>query len=421
MRDAYSDDNLCSRGEIYLAPTVMLAIFLFITTACTPAQTTSITTTPPPRTTWGDIVTIAQEPYAPAPNVIADKGEILMGWIGASEERIYQGLRRWQDDTLDSTVIPVLDVHAPFEQRIYQADNDGLHMLWMDIDSQSEQIQLFSAYLDNTLTAVIAPPTFVSQQVTHYTATPDIEGALWVVWSGGLLAEPSLFYVRIDGLGRPMFAEKLRLDGDYPVFAETLDNRTYLFWTSQVNRRILRAEFDAGELLNIRAVSQLPDMADSDRLVEFSAQFDRTHQYLFWNISREDGTAETFYTATPINSEDVPKPQPVTLTVDNAQMVQTGFNSGTVYTAVSAGDTRLSWVSPLDESAEVLPVVAQNQTSIGVTYWQGGAIIGYQTLSETGKLLRSPYITTDRDRHLTVTWSQPTAYGVADLNMTTTR
>ncbi len=394
---------------------------LIIFTACTPTSTIAITPTPVPQSVWGDIVTIGQAPYAPAPNLISNGGNVLMGWIGADETRVFQALRHWHDGSLDSAVIPVLDVQAPFDQRIFEADNDGIHILWMDIESQSEQIRLFSAYLDNTLTTVIAPPSFVSQQVTHYTAIHDIEGALWVVWSGGLLSEPALYYVRIDGLGRPMFAERLRLDGDYPVLVQTIDNITYLFWTSQVNRRILRAEFNGGDLLNVRAVSQLPPIANSDRLVEFSAQFDRTHQYLFWNIVRKDGTAETYFSTTPIDSETFTQPQPLTITVDTAQTVQTGFNSNIVYTAVSIGETPLSWASPLDEAADVLPVVVQNDMAIGISYWQGGAIVGYQSLVETGRLLGAPNITTDRDRHLTVTWSQPTDYGVANLNITTTR
>jgi|GEM_PF-503499 len=413
------------RDSILAVRTLIGCLIIFsIVSACTSpsaSSSISITPTPQPRTTWGDIINLGQAPYAPAPSVLSRDGDILTGWIGADDERVFQGFRYWHDDTLDSTVIPVLDVSAPFAQSIFPADNDGYHLLWMDIEPQAERIQLFSAYLDNTLTTLIAPPSFASEQVTHYTAIPDIEGALWVVWSGGLLAEPALYYVRIDGLGRPMFPERLRLDGDYPVFAQTLDNRTYLFWISQVNRAVLRGEFVGGELQDVRAISQLPDLSGSDRLIEFSAMFDRTHQYLFWNIMREDGKADTYISTSPINSEDVISPQPMTITVDTTQTIQTGFNSSTVYTAVSVGDTRLSWASPLDESADVLPVVVQNEVSIGVTYWQGGAIIGYQTLTETGQLLRSPHITTDRDRHLTVTWSQPTAYGVANLNMTTTR
>ena len=58
-----------------------------------------------------------------------------------------------------------------------------------------------------------------------------------VVWSGGLLAEPSLNVVRIDGLGRPMFPERLILDGDYPVFAKTLDNQI-IEGQSTISKRI---------------------------------------------------------------------------------------------------------------------------------------------------------------------------------------
>jgi hypothetical protein len=410
--------------DVIEARLVSIVILLFgggLLTACLPTSTLSITPTPIPRTAWGEIQTLGQASYAPAPNMVVDNGDVLMSWVGEDEERVFQALKRWRNGQLDETVIPVLDSLSPFEQRIFPADQGGFHLLWMDTDFDTEQIQLFSAYLDNTLTTIIAPDSISDQQVTHYTAINDVNGALWVVWSGGLLAEPSLQLVRIDGLGRPLFPERLTLDGDYPVFAKTLDNQIYLFWTSRVNQRLMRAGFIDGDLRNIRAVSRLPDRALSDRLAEFSVMFDRTHQYLFWNITRDDGRAETYISTSPINSDDVSIPQPLTISVDNSRTIQTGFNSGIVSTAVSAGSTVLSWARPLNESADILPIAVQNDESIGVVYMQGGAIIGYQSLTETGRLLGSPQITTDRDRHLYVTWSEPTSYGVADLNFTTTR
>lgn len=402
------------------ASTVTIFTLIFLV-ACTPSTTLSITPTPVPRTAWGEFQTIGNASYAPAPNMLVQNGEVLMSWVGEDNERVFQAMRRWQDGQLDTVAVPVLESRSPFAQRLFLADNDGLHLLWMDSDPQTEQIRLFSAYLDNTLTAIIAPDALANQQVTHYTAIEDIDHGLWVVWSGGLLAEPSLHVVRIDGLGRPMFPEQLTLDGDYPVLAKTIDNQIFLFWISQVNQRVMRAEFVDGEIQNTRAISHLPARDASDRLVEFSVMFDRTHQYLFWNMTRDDGHVETFYSTIALNNNNTATPQPMTITVDQSGTIQTGFNSGRVHTAVSAGDSILAWARPLAEAADVLPIVVARDEEIGVVYMQGGAIIGYQTLADVGRLLGSPRITTDRDRHLYVTWSQPTAYGVADLNFTTTR
>jgi len=402
-------------------PTIALYVLGILLTACMPTSTLSITPTPLPQTAWGNSLTIDQASYAPAPNMVIDNGDVMMSWVGEDDERVFQAFKGWRNGQLDNIAIPVLESVSPFEQRIFSADQDGLHLLWLDTDFATEKIQLFSAYLDNTLTTVIAPDSISDQQVTHYTAIDDIQGALWVVWSGGLLAEPSLNVVRIDGLGRPMFPERLILDGDYPVFAKTLDNQIYLFWISRVNQRVMRAEFSNGELQNTLAISRLPDRATSDRLAEFSVNFDRTHQYVFWNITREDGHAETYISTSSIDSDDISTPQLMMMSVDDSNTVQTGFNSGIVSTAASAGSTVLSWARPLNESADILPIAVQNGDSIGIVYMQGGAIIGYQSLAETGRLLGSPQIATDRERHLYVTWSQPTVYGVADLNLTTTR
>jgi hypothetical protein len=410
-----------SADKTSFVPTITLYLLGIFLTACLPTSTLSITPTPIPSTAWGDIYTIGQAPYAPAPNIIVDKDDVVMSWVGEDDERVLQAFKTWQDGQLSEIAIPVLKSLAPFEQGMYRANQDGWHLLWLDMDSTTEKIQLFSAYLDSTLTTIIAPDSISGQQVTRYTAINDIQGALWVVWSGGLIAEPSLNVLRVDGLGRPMFPEKLTLDGDYPTFAKTLDNQTYLFWISRVNQRVMRAEFIDGTIHNIRAISQLPERATSDRLAEFSVMFDRTHQYLFWNITREDGRAETYTSASPIHSEEISIPQAMMISIDNSNTIQTGFNSGIVSTAVSAGNTLLSWARPLNESVDVLPIAVQNGDSIGVVYMQGGAIIGYQSLTETGRLLGSPQITTDRERHLYVTWSQTTPYGVADLNFTTTR
>jgi len=413
--------GLISSDKTSLVPTITLFLLGLLLTACLPTSTLSITPTPIPRTAWGDIHTVGQASYAPAPNMIVDNGDVLMSWVGEDDERVFQAFSSWREGQLDDIAIPVLESFSPFEQRIFPADQDGVHLLWLDTDFETEKIQLFSAYLDNTLTTIIAPDSISDQHTTHYTAINDVQGALWVVWSGGLLAEPSLQVVRIDGLGRPMFPERLTLDGDYPVFAKTLDHQVFLFWISRVNQRVMHAEFIDGELHNTRAISQLPDRATSDRLAEFSVMFDRTHYYLFWNITREDGHSETLTSTASIHSEDIAIPQPLMMSVDSSNTIQTGFNSGVVSTAVSAGRTGLSWARPLNEAADILPIAVQNDISIGIIYMQGGAIIGYQSLAETGRLLGSPQITTDRDRHLYVTWSQPTAYGVADLNFTTTR
>jgi hypothetical protein len=54
-------------------------------------------------------------------------------------------------------------------------------------------------------------------------------------------------------------------------------------------------------------------------------------------------------------------------------------------------------------------------------YFQGGEVIGYQSIAPTTGLIGQPSLLTDRDRHLYLAWSEPTPNGYADLKLAMTR
>lgn len=409
-----------SKGNRIAIVTAWICLILCLS-ACLPASTLSITASPVPQTLWGAIYPIAQAEYAPAPGIISNSDSALLAWVDADNERVYHALRQWRHGVFAEVVIPVVPAQNPFEQSLYAAGSGGYHLLWMDKDPETDELRLFSAYINRDLIAEIAPSAISDKQTTHYTAIPDSDESLWVVWSGGLLSEPALSVLRVDSFGRPMFPEPLQLDGDYPVFVQAQDKTIYLFWISRIQGRVMRARFVAGRLEDTQLISTLPEIRLSDRLENFHVAFDSTHQYLFWNISRENGTNETYLASSPIANADLISPLPLKLSVDTSKTIQTGFNSGRVYTAASAGTTSLSWASPLNETSEILPVAVLNGVQLGIIYLQGGAIIGYQSIVESGRLLAEANLRTDRDRHLYLTWSQVTAYGVANLNLTSTR
>ena len=90
---------------------------------------------------------------------------------------------------------------------------------------------------------------------------------------------------------------------------------------------------------------------------------------------------------------------------------------------------RLWWVRPLAGQFDTLPVAAYMDTAspttpdqVIVAYFRGGQVVGYQPIVPLQTtLLAPPALYADRDRHLYLAWSEPTANGYAELKLTTTR
>ncbi|MDQ7033279.1 MAG: hypothetical protein Q9P01_00125, partial [Anaerolineae bacterium] len=107
--------------------------------------------------------------------------------------------------------------------------------------------------------------------------------------------------------------------------------------------------------------------------------------------------------------------------VQEPTTIETSYNSGLVYTARFADTNFAAWATPLAGQHNILPVAMQQDDWLGIAYFQNGAMIGYQDVIETGILIGSPTIGTERNRHLYLAWSEPTTEGYANLYMTTSR
>jgi len=86
----------------------------------------------------------------------------------------------------------------------------------------------------------------------------------------------------------------------------------------------------------------------------------------------------------------------------------------------AAGESWLSWIGPLNGQFDTFSAAVWDGTQLGVLYWQAGEIVGYQAVAPVDLLIGAPTLTTNRDRHLYLTWSYPSAAGYADLLLTST-
>jgi hypothetical protein len=404
---------------------VLLAFFFISPLAC------STPPIPDPTSAWGEIFTLGFAEQTDAPAIQTDISGLSALWIGADETGIHQDLRRWNSVGLsERVVLPLPPVH-PYMQQVALSPN-GVHILWLDADGTlpGSETRLYSALiqpeaLDGTLGTVLRGPTLISDRRTfRYAYAPNAAGSLWVVWSGGPLDEPELYVQSIDNEGRPRPPQRIRSDADWPALVTDSNGAQILFWWQPSRNRVYRARLVEGELFNTQPITIAPTLNPGDRLDSFKAGRDLTHAYLFWNITRADGQHQTFSTSGELSAEQWETPVRLGLqtTETETPTLQTGFNGGAAQGA-SRGEDWLSWSAPVAQASafELLPVAAVVGSDLSVVYLQAGEIVGYQAVAPVATLLGAPSLTTDRNRHLYLAWSEPQNSGTSALRLTTTR
>lgn len=394
--------------------TYSLVIFLVLClAACTPSAMQT------PRSTWGAIITLGQAEQGDAPDFWPNAAGLTATWIDADERGVHHDGRALTPAGLSEQVtMPLPPVH-PFGQQLYPASGDNLHLLWLD-DNGAGETRLYGAVITSAL-EVVRGPTLLSEQATRrFTAIPNGDGTLWVISAGGLLSEPGLFARYVDEEGRPRLEEtyQIVMDADWPMVIQGEIPR--LFWLRPSDGQVWASPLQDGQPTAPTPMVETVILNPGDHLTGFSGGQDMTHTYLFWNIARADGQHETWFSAGRAG-ESWSRPARLgidtTLTTDFA----TGFNTGTAQ-AAQAGEAVLSWAAPLNGQFEALPlagVVDKNQ--LAMVYLRGGAVVGWQPLTSIRFLIGAPLLHTDRDRHLYLSWAEPTPAGTADLRVTSTR
>ncbi|MBC7814438.1 MAG: hypothetical protein H7175_24995 [Burkholderiales bacterium] len=401
----------------------MCCIFIFILTGCSTPPISE-----PPTSTWGEIFTLDYAEQTDAPAIQPDISGLSALWIGADETGVHQDLRRWSSAGLsERIVLPLPPVH-PYAQQVALSQS-GIHILWLDAEGTSagSETHLFSALVqpeaaDGTLGTILRGPTLISDSRTfRYAYAPNSDGSLWVVWSGGPLDEPVLYVQSIDNEGRPRPSQRLLSDADWPVLMTDTDGAQILFWWQPSSNRIYRAWLDEGELFNTQPITTAPNLNPGDRADTFTAGRDQTNGYLFWNITRLSGQHETLFASGELSAPQWSTPTQLGLQLAEGETLTTGFNGGEAQ-AARPGEDWLSWSAPLTNAAafELLPVAAMIGSNLSVVYMEGGEIVGYQAVVPVTLLLGTPALTTDRDQHLYLAWSEPQDNGTSALRLTTT-
>jgi hypothetical protein len=370
-----------------------------------------------PSSYWGDIFTVGQAEQPNAPAFLVTAEHIVTAWVGADNTGIHQDMRLVSNGATLTTVLP-LPPERPYAQQLAPAQDGSIHLLWLDADENGET-RLFCALITSEQT-IERGPTLISDRPTlRYVVMSNGDGSLWAIWSGAPIDEPVLYAQYIDSLGRPRQAVRLVEDADWPALTYT-GSGVYLYWIQTTTGSIFRARLINGVLNSVETISPGIVLSAADRLTSFSAASDHTNGYLFWNLTRADGQPETWFSTSLLETPIWREPSRLGVDWTTKEVIETGFNGGRAYPA-HLGDRWLSWVVPVAGQLETLPVTAVQKDKLALIYFRGGEVIGYQSIVATPGLIGLPALMTDRNLHLYLAWSQPTAEGYADLKLTTTR
>ena len=365
-------------------------------------------------------MTLAQVPQFAPPALWADTRQLAFAWVGADDTRIHQDIAVYNESGLSQPSALVLPPLHPFDQQVFPAVENRYHLLWLDRDNESDGLRLFGATVTPELIAEIGPTALSDQTTLRYSAVVNGDNSLWIVWSGGVLSEPSLQIVWVDPAGRPRFPEFLISDGDYPSLVRSRDGVLYLYWWSRTNNHILRGRLNNGVLEDVQRVVESVRLERGDHLTHLRAGMDATHAYLFWNVRRANGSSEVWWAAGEHKATTWQTAQLLRIMKWDGNPIQTGFNSGEVK-PVTMGENVVRWATPINEEFALLPVAVNVNEELGVLYFQRGQMIGYQTITYSGVLFDAPALKVDRDLHLYLAWSQPHPFGYAELNLTMTK
>lgn len=267
-------------------------------------------TAPPPDA--ARITLVGEALTTDGPVVWARENGWVAAWIGSDKADVFQVARPLGGDAAP-VVLPLPPRH-PFAQQGVPAAGGRFHLLWLDANADASN-RLYSALLSPDL-QVIRGPVEVSDGFTqHYAVTAARDGGVRVAWSGGMPAEPSLYTQRIDADGRPLVATRVALNAAWPALATTA-REPLLFWRDRTSGNLWRAAFDGSNAVRLASGVAL---AAADRIVNVSAAATNTFGVYVWNVTRADGSDESWLTGGSLTASDWPTPVRVALSQDDAQ------------------------------------------------------------------------------------------------------
>lgn len=371
---------------------------------------------------WGRVITLGEVQQSEAPALVIAPTGVNVVWVGTDDEGVVLYERNLTNTAFDEALSLPIPSAYPHDVSLVPVASGGSHLFWIDaVYNQPEgDTRLWTARLNENGEMPRAHIRLSDIRAETYDAMSDDNGGALVVWTGGARGEPALYLQRIDPVGRPDFPERLTTDARFPTLV-CANETTTVYWLRASDQLVMRGQLVGDTLTGIISVVDSPRHDPADHMVDFHVAMDTQTTYLFWTIVRADGTAETWFTTSPFSADDWSTPARLGIGEVSDQPYETSFNGGSAF-GVSSGENWVGWASILDEQSDSLILSGQIGDELVVLYMRGGEVVAVQpVVTLDHALIGAPALYTDRDRHLYLTWSEPTGAGTAALNLTTTR
>ncbi|HEX2621362.1 MAG TPA: hypothetical protein VHL11_14485 [Phototrophicaceae bacterium] len=402
----------------------MTAILTLTLIGCGNQLLPTPTAIPETKSVWGRVLTIATTEHADAPAFQVEDGIVTFAWVGSDAAGVHQDVRILDEHGLSETIALPLSPIRPDRLTVINTGTGGSSLVfYLDANTKTDgETRLYSAAFGLNRTLIQGPTPISSTRTEAYTIIHAQDGKLWVIWSGGLPGEPTLYAQSIDALGRPQLPVILMSDVKFPTSGEDQTGNPIIYWLSPSTRQIYRARFVNGQLQDTTVLTDSIRLEVGERLVNFTAAQDTDYGYLFWNTVTVDGKAHTRYTSGLLTEQKWQAPVLFNITAGHSSDFVTGFNGGAAYSSHFPGSAPVTWVSPAQVQGDKVLLAGQIGSAFGVIYLQNGTVAAYQSVAHLDQpLIGLPAVATDIERHLYLAWSEPTPDDRAALRFTTTR
>jgi len=283
---------------IYHAPTIIIFIVL---SACTPSPPT-----PQPEITPEITQPVIENPtplgarllmnaeQTESPVVAWMDNQILVTWIGTDDLDI-RHFAQWKlgDNWQPIQALPLL-TNRPHGQQIIVTTDNIPYLFWLDALPAFPEPQLvWYAPIGDDYGINPGALPLSNIETSEFTAVANTMGGIWVVWRGGLIAEPTLYAQQIDAIGRPRFTTAIIENATHPVLVHDANKNSWLFWLSE--GVLWRGRWDAGILSDNTPVGLSVGLGAGDLLESFKIGIAGDEAFAFWHVSRSDGTYESYW------------------------------------------------------------------------------------------------------------------------------
>lgn len=331
----------------------------------------------------GSVLTLVDTPQTDPPALAVSGDRLMAFWIGSDERGVHQDAALIQDGAVEKSLVLPLPPNHPFSQRALAVADGAALLFWLDQGTEDETA-LFVARISPDLQVERGPVQVSAEPVYNYAITTDGAGGAWVVWSGGAASEPALNVRQIDYDGRPLEPLKLGAAGDFPQLTYDLDGAIWAFWLA--NGRLWRGRFIGGHLVgDADPLTAAIQLEAGDFLSDLRVGSDGRYGYVFWNVVRQIGHAETWMMVGSFNDPFWAQPRPYT----------------------DPGGSRVEFVSPLDQPASPLPTAVVSNGGLSIVYWQNGISQTAIPAASPVHTLRPPALIGGANGDLSLAWAEP--------------